>query len=113
MAKIYLDRIKDLISPLTDGKFKSVEFEFKHFFSGAALYVNGKISMTLTPVGLALKLPEQIRISLIKDGSAKTLRYFPKAPIKKEYLILLEEVMADKAALEELVEVCINYVKDS
>ena len=113
MAKLYLDRIKDLISPLTDGKVKSVEFEFKHFFSGAALYVNGKISMTLTPVGFALKLPEQIRNSLIKDGSAKTLRYFPKAPIKKEYLILLEEVMADKAALEELVEVCINYVKDS
>ncbi len=113
MAKLYLDRIKDLISPLTDGKIKSVEFEFKHFFSGAALYVNGKISMTLTPVGFALKLPEQIRNSLIKDGSAKTLRYFPKAPIKKEYLILLEEVMADKAALEELVEVCINYVKDS
>lgn len=73
MAKIYLDRIKDLISPLTDGKFRGVDLEFKHFFSGAALYVNGKISMTLTPVGFALKLPEQIRNSLIKDGSAKTL----------------------------------------
>ena len=113
MAKLYLDRIKDLISPLTDGKVKSVEFEFKHFFSGAALYVNGKISMTLTPVGFALKLPEQIRNSLIKDGSAKTLRYFPKAQIKKDYIILPEEVMADKAILEELVGVCINYVKDS
>jgi len=113
MAKIYLDRIKDLISPFTDGKIKSVELEFKHFFSGAALYVNGKISMTLTPVGFALKLPEQIRNSLIKDGSAKTLRYFPKAPIKKDYIILPEEVMADKAILEELVGVCINYVKDS
>lgn len=113
MAKIYLDRIKGLISPLTDGKVKSVEFKFKHFFSGAALYVNGKISMTLTPVGFALKLPEQIRESLIKDKSAKTLRYFPKAPIKKDYVILSEKVMADKAILEELVEVCINYVKDS
>lgn len=113
MAKIYLDRIKDLLSPLIDGKVKSVEFEFKHFFSGAALYVNGNISMTLTPVGFALKLPEQIRESLIKDKSAKTLRYFPKAPIKKDYVILSEKVMADKATLEELVEVCINYVKDS
>lgn len=113
MAKIYLDRIKELISPLVDGKDKSVEFEFKHFFSGAALYVNGKIAMTLTPVGFALKLPKQIRESLIKNKSAKTLRYFPKAPIKKDYVILLEEVMDDKATLEELVEVCINYVKDS
>lgn len=113
MAKVYLERIKDMISPFTDGKFKGVDFEFKHFFSGAALYVNGKISMTLTPVGLALKLPEQIRKSLIKDKSAKTLRYFPKAPIKKDYVILLKKVMDDKAALEDLIKNCINYVKDS
>ena len=113
MAKPYLDRIKVMISQFTEEKFKGTEFEFKHFFSGAALYVNGKISMTLTPVGLALKLPKQIRESLIKDKSAKTLRYFPKSPIKKDYVILLKKVMDDKTALYGLVEVCINYVKGS
>ena len=39
--------------------------------------------MTLTPVGLALKLPERDRTDLLTTG-ASPLKYFPKAPIKKE-----------------------------
>ncbi len=108
MAKKYLDRMIELISPLITGKFSGISFEYKHFFSGAALYANGKICMTLTPVGLALKLPEQYRESLIKEG-AKKLRYFPKAPVKKEYALLSKKLIDDRSTLNNIIEVCVNF----
>lgn len=108
MAKKYLDRMIELLSPLITGKFNRISFEYKHFFSGAALFANGKICMTLTPVGFALKLPEQLRESLIKEG-AKKLRYFPKAPIKKEYVLLSRKLMDDQTTFNNIIEVCVNY----
>lgn len=98
----------ELLSPLITGKFNRISFEYKHFFSGAALFANGKICMTLTPVGFALKLPEQLRESLIKEG-AKKLRYFPKAPIKKEYVLLSRKLMDDQTTFNNIIEVCVNY----
>jgi len=41
--------------------FKSIDLKCKHFFSGAVVYVNGKICITLTPAGFAVKLPEKHR----------------------------------------------------
>ena len=109
MAKKYLDRMIELLSPLITGKFKGISFEYKHFFSGAALFANGRICMTLTPVGFALKLPEQLRESLIKEEGAKKLRYFPKAPIKKDYVVLPKNLMNDQSTFNNIIEVCVNY----
>ena len=108
MAKKYLDSMIELIDPLITEKFSGISFEYKHFFSGAALYANGKICMTLTPVGLALKLPEEYRESLIKEG-AKKLRYFPKAPVKKEYAVLSKKLIDDQTTFNNIIEVCVNF----
>jgi hypothetical protein len=48
--------------------------EVKHFFSGAALYVNGAICASCSPAGLAFKLPELYVASLISTGRAKPLK---------------------------------------
>ena len=58
MAEKYL---KELIEVIGKVHFKDVSLECKHFFSGAAGYINGKICMSLTPAGFALKLPEESR----------------------------------------------------
>ena len=55
--------------------------------------------ITLTPVGLAMKLPENSRARLLKTG-AKALRYFPKAPIKKDYVVLPPSIRDDKPKLK-------------
>jgi TfoX/Sxy family transcriptional regulator of competence genes len=68
-----------------------VEIQCKHFFGGAAAYADGRIFMTLTTVGLALKLPEESRMALM-DRGATPLRYFPKGPIKRDYVVVLEPV---------------------
>ena len=59
----------------------------KHFFSGAALYSSGVICVSLTPVGLAFKLPAKLCSELIDCGAASKLKYFAKSPVKKGYVL--------------------------
>jgi len=61
--------------------------ECRHFFSGAAVYRNDAIVATLTPVGLAFKVPDEIHEELIANGRATPLRYFSKSPIKRNYVL--------------------------
>ena len=108
MAKEYLARLTALISPLVSGRFKGKKIEVKHFFSGAAVYANGKICISLTPVGLALKLPERSRTTLLKRKGTKPLRYFPQGPIKKEYVVLPKTMVNDRRALRRLIHLSVN-----
>jgi len=110
MAKGYLEKLSELTNRVTAGKFKNVDLECKHFFSGAAVYANGRICITLTPVGFAVKLPEESRNALMRDKGAKHLRYFPKGPIKKDYVVLPKATIKDMRTLQHWVEVSIEYV---
>jgi len=47
----------------------------------------GSIVASLTPVGLAFKLPDETRDRLLSSGHAAPLRYFPKVPIKRDYVL--------------------------
>ena len=82
----------------------------KRFFNGAAAYVDGNIFMSLTPVGLALKLPEHERTALLAKD-AKPLQYSPKAPIKKAYVLLPDRIAGNDAALVPLVQTSLSFVR--
>ncbi len=110
MAKEYLQQLTVLIRQPTSRRFKDVKLECRHFFSGAAVYVDGRICMSLTPVGFAIKLPEESRNILMKMKGAKHLRYFPKGPIKKHYVVLPKAMLKDMKTLRRWVKVSIEYV---
>ena len=111
MAQKYLEKLSILIPELfSENQFK--EIEIKHFFSGAALYINGTIFITLTPKGLAIKLPFNMREELFKEKKAKPLRYFPKAPIKKEYVLLSKEATKNTTLLKNLAIQSAKYVEE-
>ncbi len=74
MAKQYLERLDALLAPAARDLPPEAALEIKHFFSGAAAYAQGRICITRTPVGLALKLPEAARDRLARSG-AQPLRY--------------------------------------
>jgi TfoX/Sxy family transcriptional regulator of competence genes len=109
MAKEYLERLSALIRQATSGRFKNAQLECKHFFSGAALYANGKICMSLTPVGFAIKLPEASRRIFMKQKGTKALRYFPEGPIKKDYVVLPKTMLNDIKVLRHWVKASIEY----
>jgi TfoX/Sxy family transcriptional regulator of competence genes len=84
--------------------------ETKHFFSGAALYANGKICATLSPAGFALKLPPDKRQSLIQEGEGKEFRFFPNGPIKREYVAVSASIIRDEETLRPLIGMSVSYV---
>ena len=87
MVSGYVKALGSLLATAVSGLDREVTIECKHFFGGAAAYANGRIFMTLTSVGVALKLPEESRAEVTGLGGMP-LRYFPKGPIKKDYVIV-------------------------
>jgi TfoX/Sxy family transcriptional regulator of competence genes len=87
MVKEYFEKLSNLIKESDLEAEIDFPTEVKNFFTGAALYVDGEIRVTLSPVGLAFKLPEKEVEKLIKSGYAKPLKYFPKGVIKIGYAL--------------------------
>ena len=85
MAQPYLDQLEKLISAVAPS---SDDLACKHFFSGAALYMKQNICATLTPKGLAFKLPKQRCEHILAQGKAIPLQYFDNSPIKEGYILL-------------------------
>ena len=110
MAKIYLEKLHGLIDGLALDRRQRDEVVCKHFFSGAAAYAGGKIFMSLTPKGLALKLAQDDREFLMAQG-AQPLRYFPKAPVKKDYVILPDHFVSDADVLSHWIKSSIGFVE--
>jgi hypothetical protein len=65
--------------------------------------------MSWTPVGFAIKLPETARKTLVKQQGAKYLRYFPKGPIKKDYVGLPESMLNEIRTLGSLAKTSVEY----
>ena len=110
MAEPYLTQLTQIIDGLGPLEIGGAKLEAKHFFSGAALYANGKIFASLSPAGFAIKLPADRRRRLIEEGKGKQFRFFPKGPIKKEYIALSESTITDEESLRELIELGVKYV---
>ena len=103
MAEPFLSRLQELLVDCGLDLAVGGDLVCKHFFSGAAAYYDGAIFMSLSPAGLALKLPEPERTALMEAGG-KPLRYFPNAPIKKDYVVLPDKLMGDRPSLKILIE---------
>lgn len=109
MAEPYLERLSQIVDRLGPVPPEDVVFETKHFFSGAALYANGKMSASLSPSGFAVKLPAKVRQELISKGDGKEFRFFESGPIKREYVALSDAIVEDQDVLQMLIEMSVRY----
>jgi len=103
MAEPYLSDLSELAAEWMRADKRVGDLECKHFFSGAAVYRDGKIIASLTPVGLAFKVPDQVYGDLLSSGSAIPLRYFPNGPIKQNYVLFPTPETIDAEAAARLV----------
>ncbi len=110
MVDSYLQALRSILALFEADQRSPAAIECKHFFSGAAAYVDGRIFMSLTPAGLALKLSASDRATLL-DRGATSLRYFPKAPIKKDYVVVPESIRGDDAALAPWINASVEFCK--
>ena len=110
MAEPYLAQIVDIIERLGPIAADNITIEARHFFSGAALYADGKIFASLSPAGFAVKLEDELRESLLTEHKGNEFRFFPKGPIKKEYVAISDPVLEDEQFLKELLDLSAVYV---
>ncbi len=110
MAKKYFDKLTEMMADISPEVPGQADLAVKHFFSGAAVYANGRICITLTPAGFALKLPKALRDDLLKEEGAKTLQYFPQGPTKKDYVVLPKRLQEDRRQIGYWVDQSILYV---
>ncbi len=108
MAKEYVEKLRSLLEVTIRNLPPGVAVEIKHFFSGAAAYANGRICISLTTAGLAMKLPQDGCARLIEDG-ARPLQYFPNAPVKRQYVVVPEGLPEDEDRLRFWARTSINY----
>ena len=85
MAKLYYQKLEQLLSTSPVLASQETAFELRHFFSGAAIYVNKTLCISWSPGGLAFKLPESEVENLIENGAAVSLKYFKRGHVKKGY----------------------------
>jgi len=105
----YVEKLTILIESLKPKRPRGTSIEVKPFFGGAAAYANGKICISLTKVGLALKLPSEKRSELLDSGKAKELQYFPAAPVKKQYALLKKKSLDDSELLKLWMGISIAF----
>ncbi len=110
MAEAQLRNLRSLLERLAANLNRNDAIECKHFFGGAAAYANGRIFMTLTTRGIALKLPKDSREFLIGNG-AGPLRYFPRGPIKKDYVVIPNTLADDEEALAPWIRESIRFAQ--
>ncbi len=113
MANDYVQKLDALMARVNPTKPHGKAIEVKPFFGGAAGYLNWDIFISLTKVGLALKLSDEDRQRLFKAGDAKAMRYFPKAPIKKQYALMSDDYLTGPKRIKPWIEKSIGLVASS
>jgi len=106
MAQPYLDELTQLVHDIDSGGF---DMTCKHFFSGAALYADGQICASLTPKGLAFKLPESRCAALFAENAAVPMRYFDNSPAKRGYILIPDIDVLSKRDIRNYFDECIAY----
>ena len=75
MTRGFIAELETLIGGMGNALPRDATIDCKQLFSGAAAYANGRIFISLTPVGLAVKLAEPEKGALMQMGGTP-LRYF-------------------------------------
>src|SRR5205823_9779800 len=98
MAEPYLNRLNAMLRAARPVKPRGVRLACRHFFGGAALYANDTICASLTPVGFAVKLPEDSRTALLPQRRGTQHRSFQRAPNKQDHVVLPVHIASARTA---------------
>jgi hypothetical protein len=110
VAQPYLKTLEELVA----SEFpNSSTLACRHFFGGAALYADSAICASLTPAGLAFKLPEQRCAELIESGEASPLRYFSNSPVKRGYVLFANVSSLGADVIVGYLRECLAHVNPS
>lgn len=76
-----------------------VDWRFRPMFGGIGAYANDRMCVSLSDVGLAVKLSGAEHAALLKLKGAKALQYEPSMPPSKTYVVVPAAMLKDRKAL--------------
>ncbi len=95
---------KDLESIVAgSGLTERYRITYKTVFGAAAAYANDAIFLTRGKFGMAVKLPGETCQTLMADGVGGPLKYFEKGHVKRNYVVLGDDLLKDKARMRALL----------
>ncbi|MBI3677540.1 MAG: TfoX/Sxy family protein [Proteobacteria bacterium] len=100
-----LQKIVEKAAPL------EIELRCKPMFGGIGAYAFGRMCMSLSDVGLALKLGEAERQALLRLKGAKPLQYAPDAPPSKSYVVVPDAMLSDLKMLQSWIARSADFVR--
>ncbi|MEI9887812.1 MAG: TfoX/Sxy family protein [Rhizomicrobium sp.] len=77
----------------------NVDWRFRPMFGGIGAYAHDRMCVSLSDVGLAVKLAGAEHAALLKLKGARPLQYGPGAPASKTYVVVPDAMLADAGAL--------------
>lgn len=84
----------------------NVVWRFRPMFGGIGVYANDKMCVSLSDIGLAVKLAGDEYTALLKLKGAKPLQYEPGAPVSKTYVVVPPAMLTEPKALGHWLGVC-------
>jgi TfoX/Sxy family transcriptional regulator of competence genes len=85
------------------------DLKFRNCFGAVAGYVDGNIFASRGRFGLALRLPPQILSELFGESDVSPLKYFEKGHVKKEYAVIPERIINDRARFRKLLDKSVKF----
>ena len=110
MSADYRNKLEKILRQVRPRLASTRDLEFKNCFGAVAGYVDGKIFITCSRFGLALRLPEKTLSELFQEKGVKKLKYFPNGHVKKEYAVIPQRILEDPARFKKLVNQSIRFV---
>jgi TfoX/Sxy family transcriptional regulator of competence genes len=84
----------------------NVVWRYKPMFGGIGVYAEDRMCVSLSDVGLAIKLTGAEREALLKLKGAKPLQYEPSSPPSKTYVVVPPAMLTDRKALGGWLALC-------
>ena len=110
MADAEVLKLREVIEAAMPYLPTEVDLAFKHMFGGIMAYARGRNFASLSNLGLALKLPNNVHAELLAIDGAKYLQYEPNQPASKQSIVLPGAILLDRDALAHWLQISIDYV---
>jgi TfoX/Sxy family transcriptional regulator of competence genes len=90
-----------------------VDWRFRPMFGGIGVYANDKMCVSLSDVGLAVKLAPADQDVLLKLKDARRLQYEPSSPPSKSYIVVPDAMLSDRKMLGHWLALSADHVSSA
>ncbi|MEI9989259.1 MAG: TfoX/Sxy family protein [Rhizomicrobium sp.] len=90
---------RDLQKKMEAAMPANVDWRFKPMFGGIGVYADDRMCVSLSDVGLAVKLAPAEQEALLKLKGARRLQYAPSVPPSKTYIVVPDAMLSDRGTL--------------